>query len=89
MPEYFSMNEKFLEERALQRRSNATVEASYPEGAVLISIFERTGKHEVWLTHISFIGKALVVHETRTIQYQTTDLSSESNMYNYRGIRDM
>ena len=97
LPEYFSMNDKFLETRARQLLSDEfIIEATYSEDKIIVSmLYLDLQLDNVRHSIFSFSENTghLVVHETDTglVQGNNSSQSSSirSNVYLYRCLEDI
>jgi hypothetical protein len=96
LPEYFSMNDKFLETRARQLHPKLIIEATYSEDKIIVAMLAL----DLQLRHVrnsifSFSENTghLVVHETNTGLIQGNNSSQRSSIlsdvYLYRCLEDI
>ena len=96
LPEYFSMNDKFLETRARQLHPELIIEATYSEDKIIVAMLALDLQlRRVRNSIFSFSENTghLVVHETNTglIQGNNSSQSSVilSDVYLYRCLEDI
>ena len=96
LPEYFSMNDKFLETRARQLHPELIIEATYSEDKIIVAMLSLDLQlDEVRHSIFSFSENTghLVVHETDTglVPGNNSSQSSSirSNVYLYRCLEDI
>ena len=96
LPEYFSMNDKFLETRARQLHPELIIEATYSEDKIIVAMLALDLQlRRVRNSIFSFSENTghLVVHETDTglVPGNNSSQSSSirSNVYLYRCLEDI